>query len=148
MRIRDFYRGLLWLYPADFHRQFSEEMLDVFEQRAAEHFANRGVVLIALVVNEFISIAKGGCIMRLAKILPVRRNSRNNSQPSTVTATQSPLTIAEATKQHDAAIKNMVTAIAGHDFPNARQHSYEETRLNNLLKDLQNEVATGHHETA
>jgi hypothetical protein len=150
MRISDFYRGLLRLYPADFQKQFSEEMLGVFEQRAAEHFASGGTASIAFVVKEFISIAKGGCMMRMARTFAIYRDKfqRNNSQPATVNLTQAPLTIAEAAKQHDTAIKNMVTAIAGQDFPKARQYSYEEIRLKNLLKDLQNEVAAGNSETA
>ena len=71
MKISDFYRGLLRLYPADFQEQFSEEMLGVFEQRAAEHFASGGTASIALVAKEFVDIAKGGCLMRMANIIPV-----------------------------------------------------------------------------
>lgn len=150
MRISDFYRGLLRLYPADFHNEFSEEMHGVFEQKAAEHFASGGAASIAFVVKEFISIAKGGYMMRMARTFAIYRDrfQRNNSQPTTVALTQTPLTIAEATKQRDTAIKNMVTAIAEHDFPKARQYSYEEIRFKNLLKDLQNEVTTGHRGTA
>jgi hypothetical protein len=144
MRLSDFYRGFLSLYPADFHKQFSEEMLGVFEQTAADHFANGGTASIALVVKEFLSIAKGASIMRMSKVFAP---PRNNSQPSTVTPTHTPLTLAEASQQRDAAIKNMVTAIAGHDFPKARQYSYEEIRLKNLLRDLQKEVPVARMET-
>jgi hypothetical protein len=35
---------LLSLYPADFRKQFSEEMLCVFEQRASERFARSAPV--------------------------------------------------------------------------------------------------------
>ena len=66
MRVVDLYRGLLLLYPDDFRNQFSEEMISVFQQRASErpgtfHFF----------VRELSSIAKGACIMWLAKILTV-----------------------------------------------------------------------------
>jgi hypothetical protein len=144
MKMRDFYRGFLRLYPADFHKQFAEEMLGVLEQTSADHFANRGTASIALVVKEFISIAKGACIMRMSKIFAP---PRNNSQPGTVTPTHTPLTLAEASQQHDAAVKNMVTAIAGHDFPKARQYSYEEIRLKSLLRELQNGVPAARTET-
>ncbi|HEY3988935.1 MAG TPA: hypothetical protein VGM02_06535 [Acidobacteriaceae bacterium] len=149
MRISDFYRGLLRLYPGDFHQQFSEEMLSVFEQRVVERIANRGSVSIAFVLAEFTGIAKGACTMWMTKILPIRRNT---SQPRTAqscpaTPAPEPLTIAEATRQHNAAIRNMVAAIAGHDFPKARQHSYEEIRLKNLLKELQSKIPAGHSET-
>ena len=82
--------------------------------------------------------------MRMSKVFAP---PRNNSQPSTVTPTHTQLTLAEASQQHDAAIKKMVTAIAGHDFPKARQYSYEEIRLKNLLRDLQNEVPAARTET-
>jgi hypothetical protein len=76
---------------------------------------------------------KGAYIMWLAKILGVHRKSL--SQEAT-TLSFEPLTVAEATKRRDAAIKNMVASIAKHDFSSARQHSYEEMRLQNLIWDL------------
>jgi hypothetical protein len=76
--------------------------------------------------------------------ISVGRNSRNDAQPSAVTLVHTSLTIAAAARHRDAAIHNMVTAIAGQDFPKARQYSYREIRL----MDLQNEVSTGHRDTA
>jgi hypothetical protein len=61
--------------------------------------------------------------------------------------TQAPLTIAEAAKQRDAAIQNMVAAIADHDFIDARRYSDAEVRLKNLLHDLQNKALAGHNTT-
>ena len=74
--------------------------------------------------------------MWFAKILGVNRKSL--SQEATISSFE-PLTVAEATKRRDVAIKNMVASIATHDFSSARQYSYEETRLKNLIRDLANQ---------
>jgi hypothetical protein len=73
----------------------------------------------------------------------VRQDFRGSSQSLSQEATTSnfePLTVAEATKRRDAAIKIMVASIAKHDSTRARQYSYEETRLKNRIWDL---VTTG-----
>jgi hypothetical protein len=113
MRILDFYRALLWLYPKDFREQFCEEMFSVFQQRAGEHFANGRFASIVLVVLESTGVVRGAYIMWTAKILP---KNRSTSRSDTDTPTHGPLTIAEAAKQRDAAIQNMVAAIAAHDL--------------------------------
>jgi hypothetical protein len=136
MSFSNAYRILLLLYPADFRRQFSAEMICVFEQRGRECFADRRSATFAFLLTEFSSIVKGAYIMRFAKILPVKHN---NLPQEPTTSDSEPLTLAEAKKQRDAAIKNMVASIAKHDFSNARRYSDEETRLKNLIQDLANE---------
>jgi hypothetical protein len=74
--------------------------------------------------------------MWFAKIMGANR--KRLSQEAT-TSSFEPVTVMEATKRRDAAIKNMVASIAKHDFSSARQYSYEETRLKNLIRDLANE---------
>jgi hypothetical protein len=69
MRVVDLYRGLLFLYPVSFRNQFSEEMISVFQGRAAERSGT-----FKFFIRSFSSIAKGACIMWLAKILAVNRN--------------------------------------------------------------------------
>jgi hypothetical protein len=66
MRLSDAYRSLLSLYPAEFRRLFSEEMLGVFEQRAGDRFSNRSSS-IAFVSREFSSVVKGAYVMWLGK---------------------------------------------------------------------------------
>jgi len=134
MRFSDTYRILLFLYPADFRRRFSAEMLLVFEQRVNEHLAIRGSGPFAFLLIEFWGIMKGAYIMWFAKIIGRKRLSQEAT-----TSSIEPLTVAEATKRRDAAIKNMVASIAKHDFSSARQYSYEETRLKNLIWDLANQ---------
>jgi hypothetical protein len=131
MKAGDFYRALLHLYPANFRRQFSEEMICVFAQRAGEGFANRKSAFVVFLLGEFSSIVRGAYIMWLANTL--------RSKPSfsdAVDSTSEPLSIAEVARLRDTAIRNMVAAIACHDFNNARRYSYEEARLKTLLQDM------------
>jgi hypothetical protein len=129
MRATHFYRGLLLLYPADFRNQFSGEMISVFEQRAGERFADRNSAPVAFFVIEFLSLLKGAFIMWLAETLTEHPN------PSVADASNTP-TVEELTRQRATAIKKMCASIAEHDFNTARQYSYEETRIKNLLRDL------------
>ena len=136
MSFSNTYRILLLLYPAEFRRQFSAEMICVFEQRGSEYFADRRSATFAFLLTEFFSIVKGAYIMWFAKILPVKHN---NLPLESTPSGHEPITLAEATEQRDAAIKNMVASIAKHDFSNARRYSEEETRLKNLIQDLADE---------
>jgi hypothetical protein len=72
--------------------------------------------------------------MWLGKILPMNRNRSASGSAFVTTAT---LSFEDATKQRDLAIRNMVAAIANHDFVNARQYSDEEARLKEVLEGLQ-----------
>jgi hypothetical protein len=138
MRVVDLYRGLLLLYPGDFRSQYSEEMISVFQQRAGERPETFGFLL-----REFSSIAKGACIMWLAKIL-----TRNSSPSEAENATGTPLTIAELTSQRQTAIQKMVASIARHNFVDARRYSYEEVRLKRMLCDLENRTPAPESSTA
>ncbi len=129
MRVVDLYRGLLFLYPVAFRDQFSEEMVSVFQQRAAERHGNFNFF-----VREFFSIARGACTVWLAKILTVNRNPPPSEAAD---ATCSPVTIAEINSRRQTAIRMMVASISKHDFLNARRYSYEETRLKRALHELE-----------
>jgi hypothetical protein len=138
MRVVDLYRGLLLLYPGDFRNQFSEEMISVFQQRAGERPETFEFFL-----REFSGIAKGACIMWLAKIL-----TSNPSPSEAEDATYTPLTVVELNCQRQSAIKKMVASIARHDFLNARRYSYEETRLKRVLRDLEDGTPAPGNRTA
>jgi hypothetical protein len=126
MRLLDLYRGFLFLYPGDFRRQFSQEMISVFQQRAGERRES-----LPFFLREFSSIVKGASIMWLAKVLSVNRDP----SPLEENTTGTPVTVAELDSQRQSAIKKMVASIARHDFPNARRYSYEEARLKRMLCD-------------
>jgi hypothetical protein len=143
VRISNLYRGLLLLYPTAFRKQFSEEMLCVFEQRASERFANRRYVSVDFVLAEFFSVMKGAYTMWLEKIPLI---DPHPSRTEAVASPDAPATIADLKSQRETAIQKMVASIATHDFVHARQYSYEETRLNKLLRRLQNEGSVEHSE--
>ena len=108
MTTGDFYRRLLSLYPPEFRQQFSEEMVSVFEQKAGERFADRKSASFAFLLTEFSSVVKGAYLMWLTKILPIDRN-RSESRPAEPTAPI--LSLEQATKQRNIAIRNVVAAI-------------------------------------
>ena len=145
MKLSDLYRVLLLLYPADFRRQFSEEMIFVFEQRAGERFANRESQPVAWLAIEFLSIVKGAHAMWLTRILPIHRNS---SSSDGAVPEEASLTVAEVARQRHAAIKDMCISIAKHDFINARRYSNEEARLKDLLAEMERGILLGQSTTA
>jgi hypothetical protein len=57
MGIRDLFRRLLCLYPADFREEFSEEMCRVFERRA-EEYSRRGTESITLLRENLPALRK------------------------------------------------------------------------------------------
>jgi hypothetical protein len=123
MRTIGMFRALLWLYPSGFRKQFSEEMISVFEQKAGERFAEGGTVPIAFLLTEFLAIVKGANMMWFSRVLPFRR------EPAGAQVEQVTLNLEDATKLRKLTIEKMVAAIADHDFVAARRYSDEETRL-------------------
>jgi hypothetical protein len=134
MEPADLYRFLLLLYPADFHTQFSAEMISVFKQRAGERFANGDSKQVVWLASEFLGIVKGAHNMWLSRVIPIQRNS---SSLDPELPTEVSLTIAEVTTRRQVAIKAMCRAIAKHDFIHARQYSDEEARLKYLLGEME-----------
>jgi hypothetical protein len=130
MTIGSFYCRLLWLYPTEFRKQFSEEMLSVFEQKASERCANRKPVPFGFLLIEFSSIVQGAYVMWLKQILSMDRNGAPSDSSTTVELAPD---YEEATKQRSLAIQNMVAAIAKHDFIAARRYSDEEARLKVII---------------
>jgi hypothetical protein len=134
MTVGSLYRGMLWLYPSDFRKQFSEEMICVFEQRAGERVADRESASFAFLLIEFSGILKGAYIMWLGKI---RLSNRNRSASDSALITTPIVSFEDATKRRDLAIRNMVAAIADHNFVSARRYSDEEARLKQIIEQLQ-----------
>lgn len=100
------------------------------------------------VLTECSSVTKGANTMWLEKIPPIdRQPSQSAAVDSTdVSSADVSVTVAELKNQRATAIQKMVASIATHDFISARRYSYEETRLANLLQNLQNEKSVGQWE--
>ncbi|HEY1950551.1 MAG TPA: hypothetical protein VGG97_26295 [Bryobacteraceae bacterium] len=130
MSILTCYRFLLGFYPNDFRRQFSDEMLDVFERRVHDRLAPGKTASIAFVSREFFSLLRGAPTMWMEKILVMKQK-----QPINVPVAESALSVVEIKKLREKAISRMVQAIATHDFPGARRYSEEEIRLTAILGD-------------
>jgi hypothetical protein len=145
MNIRSIYCRLLSLYPAEFRKEFSQEMLWVFEQRAGEHLTNSKSVSFPFLLTEFSSIVKGAYSMRLKSIpSPTRaRSSSNLAGPVELSPGYE-----ETSRQHALAIQNMVAAIAKHDFAAARRYSDEEARLKHALRLVEHDASAASQETA
>jgi hypothetical protein len=112
-------------------------MISVFEQRAAERFADRGAASFAFLLTEFFAIVKGANIMWFSNILPTRHEQSESGATTTHI-----LSAEEATKLRNQAIEKMVAAIADHDFVKAWRYSDEEARLKHVLEELQSPPAT------
>lgn len=125
------YRTLLCLYPEEFRREFSGEMLHVFDQRARTGCAARNIASLLFVVREFFGIVKGAQMMWIEKMVPLRRQD----EPALADPQEDFLTVAEIRKLRAETISRMVQAIATHDFPSARRYSEEEIRLQTLLRE-------------
>jgi hypothetical protein len=145
MGAANLYRCVLLLYPPEFRQQFSEEMLSVFEQRSGEHFANRRLMSFAFLLKEFFGAVKGAYVMWLSKVRPIHHK---RLQPAAAVGAAATPTAAEVTMRHQTAIKNMVKAIAEHDFVNARRYSDEEARLKSLLQGLKDGGLAAKHKLA
>jgi hypothetical protein len=168
------YRILLGLYPGDFRQQFSGEMLHVFEQRASERFAFGKTASIVFVFREFGSLLRGAQTMWMDKVFSTAKQvSKDNlvsdrkkkhvllplffRQEKTPIAaghqtgdanSETGLSSADIQRLRDAAVNNMVRAIAGHDFPGARHYSAEESRLQRLLREVNEPMKSQRTESA
>jgi hypothetical protein len=134
MSIRDLFRRLLCFYPAHFHQEFGEEMCQVFESRAAEN-RRRGAASIVFALREFTGIVKGAGIMRIAKLL----NWHTHSETGPASSFKAPVNVEEANQLRLGAIRKMVACIARGDFERAREYSWEEVRLNRVIREFQGE---------
>jgi len=130
------FRCLLWLYPPDYRRQFSEEMTSVFEQRSGEISKEHRILSWAFLLSETSGIFKGAFLMWLTKIRAINRTRSQCGPELRVTPL---LSLEELARQRAAAIRSMVAAIAEHDFVAARRNSDEEVRLAQLLATLESD---------
>jgi hypothetical protein len=112
--------------------QFAAEMVNIFEQRVHDRFADGRFPAFVFVLAEFFGVMKGAYVMWFSKIL------KSDTKPSKLSVTTPKVHNAEeGIKLRQDAIRRMVAAIADHDFVTARHHSDEEVRLRHAIEDLQ-----------
>jgi hypothetical protein len=139
MNIQRVYRMLLRLYPKEFREQFSEEMFEVFRQKAHDLTAGRGVMFASFVFREFIGLPVGaagawiGGIMLVKKYFVVSIPILSQHFPKP-TAEEAGLSMAELQQRHDEIQATMFQAAANHDFIAARSYEAQVGRLHLLLR--------------
>jgi hypothetical protein len=75
MNIVRVYRTLLYLYPNGFRQQFSEEMVDVFRQKAHDLTTGGGVVFASFVLREFIGLPIGAAGAWIGALCQIKNTS-------------------------------------------------------------------------
>jgi hypothetical protein len=155
MNLERAYRTLLRLYPNDYRALFADEMLNTFNQAAAERRQQPRLAFIRFLVGEFIDLASGAGAEWIAKLttdssirgrcLPDLRMMRPPGVPQELWFAGTCLNVSEAALPQEVIetqdriamlINRMVHAIANHDFPGARRYSYEERQARVELRRL------------
>jgi hypothetical protein len=138
MNIVRVYRMLLYLYPNYFRQQFSEEMVDVFRQRAHDLTTRRGAVYASFVLREYIGLPIGAAGAWIGGIMPKKKYlvisipiiSEHFPKP---TAEEARLSTPELQRRHDEVQATMFQAAANHDFVTARFYEAQVARLHVFL---------------
>lgn len=132
------YRDLLHLYPAEHRAQFAAEMADVFAARAIERRASGKFEFLWFVLQEFSGVIAGALEVRL---IPRGQDLRTWREASAVSveAVESvrQVELEAARRRVQANVDQMVTAIAGHQFEQARYYAREEEREREYLRTLE-----------
>lgn len=139
MNIVRVYRTLLYLYPNGFRQQFSEEMVDVFRQKAHDLTTGGGVVFASFVLREFIGLPIGAAGAWIRGSMPNKKYfvlsipiiSEHFPKP---TAEEAGLSTPELQQRHDEVQATMFQAAANHDFVTARFHEAQVARLQLFLR--------------
>jgi hypothetical protein len=132
------YRLLLYFYPNGFRNQFSEEMVEVFNQRACERSPEK-TAFIAFVFREFFHLLRETPRTWIAKVMPKEKYfvfsipfvSDYFPRP---TAEERALSTPELQERHDAAKSSMFRAGEIHDFATAHRYAAEVNRLRIFLQ--------------
>jgi hypothetical protein len=139
MNIQRVYRMLLYLYPKVFREQFSEEMLEVFRQKAHDLTAGRGIAFASFVFREFIGLPVGAAGAWIGGIMPTKKYfvisvpiiSNHFPKP---TAKEAGMSTAELQQRHDEIQATMFQAATNRDFVTARSYEAQVARLQLFLR--------------
>ncbi len=135
--MRQAFRAILRLYPADYREIFASEMMEVFDQ-AVEGRRRQGVLSsVSFAIRELIGLLGG-----LAKEWVYRGTAREryvNSHGLEVDAFNKAAEIVEIEKRLQRLLGYMEFAIANHNFPKARYYSDQERIVREQLDRLMRE---------
>ena len=156
MTVMRAYRTLLRLYPGDYEMRFALEMQNAFERAAAERRLRGRTVFIRFLLGELLGLLSSVGAEWIAKLatddsvrgrcLPDLRMMRPPGVPREIWFAATcpsggpaslPDEVIEAQARISMLIDRTVHAIANHDFPGARRHSYQERHARDELRRLQ-----------
>jgi hypothetical protein len=132
--MRNFYKAVLRLYPAEYRAAFAGEILQTLDQAVSERRTRGRASFISFIVGELIGVLSGLFSEWMAKWTSREGYVTLRCSPSTVL--DLPAEVVEAQQCLDRALASMVFAIAHHDFPKARFYSNEERVTRALLQRL------------
>lgn len=135
--MRNFYKAILALYPAEYRTAFAPEMLQTLEEAIADRRTRGRAAFLSFAVCELTGILTGLISEWMAKW--TAREGYITSRCSPRSISDLPMEVVEVQQRLDRALASMVFAIAHHDFPKARFYSNEERVTRVLLQHLMNE---------
>lgn len=127
--MRQAYLTLLRFYPADHREIFAPEMLDTFDQAAADVRKRGFAASVWFTTRELLGLLRGLVKERIAKWTGRDRDLIHEPHDLPADAT-------EAQARLRGLITRMEFAIANHDFPRARFYSDKERIMREQLRRL------------
>jgi hypothetical protein len=132
--MRPAYRAILRLYPAEHQATFGPEMIETFEEAAAERGKQGKAAFVRFAVWELAGLVRGLWSEWMAKWSDPGGYVTAQCLPES--ESNLPPEVLELEKQLQTALRRMEFAIAHHDFPNARFYSNEERETREKLRTL------------
>ncbi|HJT88845.1 MAG TPA: hypothetical protein VJ732_13340 [Bryobacteraceae bacterium] len=127
------YKALLRLYPKDLRAAFSAEMIEVFEQAAAEHRSRGRACYLRFAAKECAGLVGGAAFEWTAR---AAGRARRREAPAPAGTPSLPAEVAEAQRLVDVSVARMVEAIATREFAKARFYSIAERKAREQLRLL------------
>jgi hypothetical protein len=122
--MRQAYRAILRLYPAEHRSMFAPEMMETFDEAAADWRKRGSAAYICFSACELTGLLSGLITEWISKW--TARDSYITSRCLSKQESNQPTEIVEIEKRLQRLIGCMEFAIANHDFPKARLYSDEE----------------------
>ncbi len=122
--MRQTYGALLRLYPAEYRAIFAQEMLEDFNQAAADCGKRGSTAFVSFVLRELTALLRGLLAEWMEKWTTNTGYLTNCSAPTE--RSDLPLELVGMEERLQLILRRMEFAIAHHDFPKARLYSDQE----------------------